>query len=166
MTIARVDLVAELRSAAQTLRIPTGSPWPHQDTITAELIERAAAAIELLQRAPLQATTVTGLLPTLQDGWTLEDCGIWAIRAAERAHGIGTNAPNPPPPRWDEAPEGYNYRAMDSDGRWCWFKHRPYAETFFSYEGWDSDEHIREARGLNFYPGWAETLEERPQGAK
>jgi len=54
---------------------------------------------------------------------------------------------------------------MDSDGRWSWFKHRPYHETFSDWEGWDSDEGIREARGLRFYPGWKETLETRPEVA-
>ncbi|WP_152906719.1 hypothetical protein [Stenotrophomonas maltophilia] len=151
--------MAELRSAAATLRQPGGTTT---DRISAELFERAAQTIAVLQRAPLPATTVTDLLPIMQDGWTPEIYGTWAIRAAERAHGIGTNVPNPPPPSWAEAPDGYNYRAMDSDGRWCWFKRRPYTETFGSNDGWDCDEGIREARGLSFYPGWAETLEERP----
>lgn len=155
--------VAELRSAAATLRQPGGTTT---DQISAELLERAARTIAILQRAPLPATTVTGLLPTLQDNWTPEDYGTWAIRAAERAHGIGSHVPNPPPPAWSEAPDGYNYRAMDSDGRWCWFKHRPYTETFGSYDGWNSDFGIREARGLSFFPGWGETMEERPQGAQ
>lgn len=155
--------MAELRSAAATLRQPGGTTT---DRISAELLERAAQTIAILQRAPLPATTVTGLLPTLQDGWTPEDYGTWAIRAAERAHGIGTAIPNPPPPSWAEAPDGYNYRAMDSDGRWYWFQDRPYSETIGNCAVWDSEGGYREARGLHFYPDWAETLEERPQGAK
>lgn len=51
MTGSFAPLITELQSAATTLRTPTGSPWPHQDKITAELIERAAAAIADLQRA-------------------------------------------------------------------------------------------------------------------
>lgn len=158
-----LQLITELRSAATTLRRPGGTTT---DRISAELLERAAQTIAVLQRAPLPATTVTDLLPIMQDGWTLEIYGTWAIRAAERAHGIGSHGPNPPPPSWAEAPDGYNYRAMDSDGRWYWFKDRPYSETIGNCEVWDSEDGYREVRGLHFYPGWAETLEERPQGAK
>ncbi len=157
-----LQLITELRSAAATLRRPGGTTT---DRISAELLERAAQTIAILQRAPLPATTVSSLLPTLQDGWTPEDYGTWAIRAAERAHGIRTNIPNPPAPSWAEAPDGYNYRAMDSDGRWCWFKRKPYTETFGSYDGWDCEEGIREARGLYFYPNWKETLGERSEAA-
>lgn len=39
------DLITELRSAAATLRTPTGSFLPAQDRITAELLERAADAM-------------------------------------------------------------------------------------------------------------------------
>lgn len=39
------DLILELRSAAATLRTPTGSFLPAQDRITAELLERAADAM-------------------------------------------------------------------------------------------------------------------------
>lgn len=80
-----LQLITELRSAAATLRRPGGSTT---DRISAELLERAAQTIAVLQRAPLPATAVTALLPMMQDGWTLEDYGTWAIRAAERAHGI------------------------------------------------------------------------------
>lgn len=154
-----LQLITELRSAAATLRRPGGTTT---DRISAELLERAAQTITVLQRAPLPATTVTDLLPIMQDGWTLEIYGTWAIRAAERAHGIGSHVPNPPPPNWADAPAGYNFRAMCSDGQWLWFKDKPYTETFGRYDGWDSDEGIREARGLNFYAGWESTLEERP----
>lgn len=74
------QLLSELRSAAATLRRPGGTAT---DRISAELLERAAQTVAVLQRA------VTDLLPMMQDGWTLEDYGTWAIRAAERAHGIG-----------------------------------------------------------------------------
>ncbi|WP_369040006.1 hypothetical protein [Stenotrophomonas maltophilia] len=80
-----LQLITELESAAATLRRPGGTTT---DRISAELLERAVHAIAVLQRAPLPATIVTDLLPTMQDGWTLEDYGTWAIRAAERAHGI------------------------------------------------------------------------------
>lgn len=155
-----LQLITELESAAATLRRPGGTTT---DRISAELLERAAHAIAVLKRAPLPATIVTDLLPTMQDGWTLEDYGTWTIRAAERAHGIGGEPPNPPPPTWAEAPHGYNFRAMDSDGRWCWFKSRPYTETLGTHDGWDSNESIREARGLRFYSIWNETLEARPE---
>lgn len=46
------ELIAELRSAAVTLRTPTGSLLPAQDRITAELIERAADALEAANHAP------------------------------------------------------------------------------------------------------------------
>ncbi len=157
-----LQLITELRSAAATLRLPGGTTT---DRISAELLERAAQKIALLQRAPLPATTVSDLVPMKQDGWSLEGYCTWAVRAAERAHGIGGEPPNPPPPTWAEAPHGYNFRAMDSDGRWCWFKNRPYTETLGTHDGWDSDESIREARGLHFYPGWANTLEARPEVA-
>jgi len=155
-----LQLLSELRSAAATLRRPGGATT---DRICAELMERAAKALATLQRAPLPATAVTDLLPMLQDGWTVEDYGTWAIRAAERAHGIGGEVAIPPPPDWADAPAGYHYRAMDSDGRWWWFVHRPYTETLGDYDGWDSDDGSREVRGQCFYPGWANTLEERPE---
>lgn len=44
-------LILELRSAAATLRTPTGSLLPAQDRITAELIERAADALEAAQQS-------------------------------------------------------------------------------------------------------------------
>lgn len=80
-----LQLITELRSAATSLRQLGGTTT---DRISAELLERAAQTIGVLQRAPLPATAVTALLPMMQDGWTLEDYGTWAIRAAERAHGI------------------------------------------------------------------------------
>lgn len=152
--------LAELRSAAATLRRPGGTIT---DRISAELIERAAQTIAARQRAPLPANAVTDLLPMMQDGWTLEDYGTWAVRAAERAHGIGGDAPNPAPPSWAEAPNGYNFRAMDSDGHWCWFKDRPYPEMVDGHGCWDSDEGLRQARWLRHYPGWNRTLETRPE---
>ncbi|MCR1535862.1 hypothetical protein NR511_10425 [Stenotrophomonas maltophilia] len=155
-----LQLITELRSAAAALRRPGGTTT---DRISAELLERAAQALAVLQRAPLPATTVTDLLPDMRDDWTPEIYGTWAIRAAERAHGIGTTIPNPPPPSWAEAPDGYNYRAMDSDGRWYWFQDRPYSETIGNCEVWDSEGGYREVRGLNFYPDWADTLEEHPE---
>ncbi|MFK3845773.1 hypothetical protein [Stenotrophomonas sp. NPDC078853] len=154
-----LQLLSELRSAAATLRGPGGTTT---DRISAELMERAANALAAVQRAPLPATDIVELLPSMQDGWSLENYGTWAIRAAERAHGIGGDAPNPRPPSWVEAPEGYNYRAMDSDGHWHWFNQRPYTETLGDYDGWDAEDGIREARGLRFYPSWKDTLEVRP----
>lgn len=153
-------LITELRSAAATLRRPGGTTT---DRVSAELLERAANTIAALQRAPLPATTVTDLLPIMQDGWTMEDYGTWAIRAAERALGICSDVPNRPPPSWADAPQGHNFRAMDSDGHWHWFKQRPFTETFGSFDGWDAEQRIREARGLAFYPDWKQTLEERPE---
>ncbi len=72
----------------------------------------------------------------------------------------------PPPPGWERAPAGYNFRAMDSDGRWSWFKRRPYTETLGDYDGWDDIDGVHQARGLAYYPGWQETVSERPDTAQ
>jgi hypothetical protein len=152
----------ELLSAAASLCAPGATVV---DKLSAELMRRAAQALTTLQRAPLPATAVTDLLPIMQDGWAIEDYATWIVRAAERAHGIGGDFPNPTAPSWAEAPEGYNYRAMDSDGHWWWFIGRPYTETFLKHEGWDSEEGMREARGIQIYPNWKGTLQVRPEKA-
>lgn len=119
-----LELITELRSAAATLRTPTGDLLPAQDRAAAELIERAADAIAMLERAPVSAS--------------------------------------PPPPGWEKAPAGFNFRAMDSDGHWSWFKQRPYQESFGHFDGWDADEGVRPARGVELHPNWRDSLEERP----
>lgn len=43
------DIITELRSAATTLRTPTGCVLPAQDRITAELLDRAADALQVAQ---------------------------------------------------------------------------------------------------------------------
>lgn len=43
------DIISELRSAATTLRTPTGCVLPAQDRITAELLDRAADALNAAQ---------------------------------------------------------------------------------------------------------------------
>jgi len=83
-----MNIVNELRATARTLRTPTGCLLPTKDKVIAALMVDAADAIARERRTPLPATTVTQLLPIMQDGWSLEDYGTWAIRAAERAHGI------------------------------------------------------------------------------
>ncbi len=104
-----LQLIAEVRSAAAPLRRPGGTTT---DRISAELLERAAQTLAVLQRVPLPATTVTEFLPDMRDDWTPEIHGAWAIRAAERAHGIG------PTSRTHRRPAGPRPRTATTTGRW------------------------------------------------
>jgi len=135
---AQQQLIAEMRSTASSLRL-NGVTANTIHKIAAELIDRAADAMDLMYTPAQMAESFRAGLNT----------------ARMESH--------PPAPGWETAPSGYNFRAMDSDGRWSWFKDRPYRETFSGWDGWDSEEGIREARGLRFYPGWQETLEERAE---
>ncbi len=179
MTTSIVALITELQSAAATLRTPTGTLVPAQDRITAELIERAAGALAAAQRAPLPATAVEAEVMVSSEGpetlWIFLDpitanvvgyseVGPEHARPGERTVVYRRVAlANPPAPSWLDAPAGYDYRAMDSDGSWWWFKNRPYTETFGSHDGWDCDDGLLQARGPTIYPNWKDTLQARPE---
>lgn len=64
-------------------------------------------------------------------------------------------APLTPAPNWSDAPEGFNYLAIDSDGQWSGFMRPPYAETLSTWVGWDCVEGVRSARGNAFYQAGA-----------
>lgn len=76
-------LIAELQSAATTLRTPTGALLPAQDRITAELIERAAEALQAAQGAHF--------VPAYPPAWS--EFPIWvnfiAMDSDGRWHGFG-----------------------------------------------------------------------------
>ena len=76
-------LVAELQSAAATLRTPAGALLPAQDRITAELIERAAEALQAAQGAHI--------VPASPPAWS--EFPAWvhfiAMDSDGRWHGFG-----------------------------------------------------------------------------
>lgn len=138
MTVSYPDLVAELRSAAQTLRIPTGSPWPNQDKITAELIERAGDAVKALHGATLSGRgTANAVVPAWPSApawarWRAMDSSgdwYWFERRPypESIHGAPGDGPNV----WD-VEEGHMQRAASTEAQ---------------------------------VPGWEGTLQERPEAA-
>lgn len=53
---------------------------------------KPAAAQEAVMRGPLSPVELRDLLPAMQKGWTIETYATWAIRAAERAHGITSSS--------------------------------------------------------------------------
>ncbi|WP_293708619.1 hypothetical protein [Stenotrophomonas sp. UBA7606] len=154
------DLILELRSAAATLRAPTGSFLPAQDRITAELIDRAALALSESQEFKVMA--YQEVLPT--DDPDVFDAKIWALPPGMKVPDgctplywrVGENVPHytslngdkcftvedlarafPLPrstlqsPEWSEFPAWVNFIAMDSDGRWHGFGKEPYVEDSF-----------------------------------
>jgi len=59
-------------------------------------------------------------------------------------------------PNWSTAPDFARYLAMDKDGAWWWFSHKPRAGT----SGWWL---LSRGIGLRASVGdWRDTLEERP----
>lgn len=65
-------------------------------------------------------------------------------------------------PGWEDAPEWAQWLAMDQDGEWYWFEHRPHSENYT----WQSnsgrlvqDGYLPSCRDLD----WRETLEQRPE---
>lgn len=133
-------LLAELRSAAKTLRVEgIGNTRTHK--LAAELIDRAADALAA-------AYTNAQMIESFRSGF---------ITAHMVCH--------PAPPSWRNAPADAQFLAMDSDGRWSWHSHQPYHETFSGWDGWDSDQGITEVRGHVYFPYWRDTLQKRPENA-
>jgi hypothetical protein len=60
-------------------------------------------------------------------------------------------------PSWDEAPEWAQFRAQDSDGRWCWFRDEPVQKDHC----WSPVNIFWEYAGPPVEL-WRETLERRP----
>lgn len=179
------DIITELRSAATTLRTPTGCVLPAQDRITAELLDRAADALNAAQvghvadgigfgellSANFQADTITlrmepgyqvragrhGLFHTQHD-----------IRGqAAPAAASSTPAQVPPAPRWADAPAWARFVAMDADGQWMWFENHPYPDTELGSDEptlWDVDDGRMEAiPSRHRFDGWENSLQERPE---
>lgn len=62
-------------------------------------------------------------------------------------------------PDWKDAPDGFEYLAMDEDGGWWWYNQKPQAMSV----SWVTDNGDFEmAEGDNEYGDWRETLERRP----
>lgn len=60
-------------------------------------------------------------------------------------------------PDWKDAPEWANWMAMDEDGEWFWYEHRPITwgdGVWIKVEG--------EKRFIYSTP-WIDTLQERPE---
>jgi len=60
-------------------------------------------------------------------------------------------------PDWNDAPEWANYVAMDADGEWFWFAHKPTPHTHMWGPNGGQCE-LASATDTN----WASTLETRP----
>lgn len=172
------DIITELRSAATTLRTPTGCVLPAQDRITAELLDRAANALAVLAggiafgellSADFEADTIT---LRMEPGYQ--------VRAGRHGlfHMQGMQAETAPPaapaapiaqvrPNWNDAPEWARFVAMDADGQWSWYENRPYPETDLGSDEftlWDADDGRIQpiSSGLRF-DGWENSLQERPE---
>lgn len=162
------DLITELRSAAATLRTPTGSFLPAQDRITAELIERAADALAAPQSEPeILSYDPTQARATITVRWPDGVCLGYDVSRTRYTD----NLPAPAAPAWSEFPAWVNYIAMDSDGRWHGFGQKPYVEDSFGglLMGWDVEEGGSMAyRDYNapHVAGWRESLRERPEAAR
>lgn len=187
-----MDIINELRSAATTLRTPTGCVLPAQDRITAELLDRAAAEISGLRSAlPSGAIRITagfsfGELLSADfeaDTITLRMEPGYQVRAGRHGlfhmpHGMqGQVAPTaappppapataPPAPKWEDAPAWARFVAMDADGQWTWYENRPYPETEFhgaEFSIWDfEDGRMQDVPRTLRFDGWETTLQERP----
>ncbi len=159
------ELIAELRSAAVTLRTPTGSLLPVQDRITAELIERAADAIADLHNEPeIFSYDPTPARATVTVRWADGVCLGYDLNRARYTD----NVPAPAAPAWSEFPAWVNFIAMDSDGRWHGFAREPYVEDSFggTLMGWDViDGGAMAYRDYNapHVSGWRESMQKRPE---
>lgn len=62
-------------------------------------------------------------------------------------------------PDWKDAPVWAQYLAMDHDGVWWWYEHKPI--KLFGNEGW----HVRQGRSLQAsrFTHWGRSLEQRPE---
>jgi len=177
-----LDIITELRSAATTLRTPTGCVLPAQDRITAELLDRAADALKAAQVGRVVGGIAFGELLSADfeaDTITLRMEPGYQVRAGRHGlfHMQGMQAQTAPPaaqaapiaqvrPSWDDAPAWARFAAMDADGQWSWYENRPYPDTDLGSDEftlWDADDgHIQPiSSGLHF-DGWENTLQERP----
>lgn len=61
-------------------------------------------------------------------------------------------------PNWENAPDWARYLAMDKDGRWHWYEHKPVAR----FTIWWEHRAGRKQAVPMFYQDWRDTLEEKP----
>ncbi len=180
-----MDIINELRSAATTLRTPTGCVLPAQDRITAELLDRAADALNEARTGRLPDTIAFGDLLSadfVSNTITLRMVTGYQVRAGR--HGLfhtqhdmqgqaATTAAQPAPalappsPRWADAPSWARFVAMDADGQWSWYENRPYPDTELGSDEstlWDADDGRIQpiSSGLRF-DGWENSMQERPE---
>lgn len=80
------DIINELRSAATTLRTPTGCMLPAQDRITAELLDRAADALSDRRGTPAAQEAMWG---TLSREWAIKGMPADKQRLARAAFDAG-----------------------------------------------------------------------------
>lgn len=59
-------------------------------------------------------------------------------------------------PKWKDAPEWANYRAMDKDGSWWFYEKEPTS----SYKVWCSP--LGKIENIPLYNNWKSTLEKKP----
>jgi len=177
-----MDIINELRSAATTLRTPTGCVLPAQDRITAELLDRAADALNEARTGRLPEAIAFGELLSANfqaDTITLRMEPGYQVRAGRHGlfhtqHGMQGRAtaaatpppPAPPAPSWDGAPAWARFIAMDADGQWSWYENRPYPDTELGSDEftlWDADDgRIQPISGRLRFDGWENSLQERP----
>ncbi len=176
------DIINELRSAATTLRTPTGCVLPAQDRITAELLDRAADALNAAQVGHVADGIGFGELLAADfeaDTITLRMEPGYQVRAGRHGlfHMQGVQAQSAPPaapaapiaqvrPSWNDAPAWARFVAMNADGQWTWYENRPYPETEFQsdeFSIWDvEDGRMQDVPRTLRFDGWETTLEERP----
>lgn len=178
-----LDIITELRSAATTLRTPTGCVLPAQDRITAELLDRAADALAVAHGGSLADGIAFGELLSADfeaDTITLRMEPGYQVRAGRHGlfHMRGMQAQTAPPaaqaapiaqvrPSWNDAPAWARFVAMDADGQWSWYENRPYPDTDLGSDEftlWDADDGRIQpiSSGLRF-DGWENSLQERPE---
>lgn len=61
-------------------------------------------------------------------------------------------------PDWNDAPEWAQWLAMDENGDWYWFEHKPFSNDY----QWLRDKGFFRKASINT-PKWDETLEARPK---
>lgn len=88
-----------------------------------------------------------------------EQCGQVEAQKAEKPAHIISDIPS-----WDDAPEGFDWLAMDSNKVWNWFQHEPFQHKSDNwYTNRESGGQYRRALVTNNYFGdWRNTLQSRP----
>jgi len=90
------------------------------------------------------------------------------IALVDRGLGMLAAAPNRsaesqglPKPSWKDAPEWALWLAMDQDGCWWWYRHKP---KRFEGEWWPREPSFGgvDFSRVDFIEGWEDTLEKRP----